>query len=345
MRNAGRSLCGDLLGSGLFMQIFLPRQLDQACVLKFIRELQQRTNDPGLAIDFRIVEYAFPFPTLVVAVAIRDFIEKRNALGLRTPILGVDYERGALSYLKFFGFFRFLGMPTGNAPNQAPGGERYLPITIITKRQLEANPGPSAIQREIDALSDRLAQIIFPPDTHPGPAMILSYCFREVIRNAFEHAEVEECFVMAQKWGNGDAEIAIADRGIGIFEALRSTHVVTTADEALKLALLPGITSATHRAVGSEWDNSGFGLYVTSELGRRYGEFSIISSNRVLYSNDRSIVIEETPLLGTVVKLKISTRDADYFPNILGSIVRDGEKIAGKLDGAVKSASMKSKTK
>jgi hypothetical protein len=327
------------------MQIFVPRRLDHPSVLAFIQQLQQVERDPGLAIDFRIIEYVFPFPTLVVAVAIRDLIDKRHALGLGTQMLGADFERGALSYLKFFGFFQFLGMPTGNAPNQAPGGTRYLPITVITKSELEINSGSSKIQQAIDSLSDRLARVIFPTDTQTGPAMMLSYCFREVIRNTFEHAEVEECCVMAQKWYDGEAEIAIADRGIGIFEALRTTHKLLTPDDALRLSLLPGITSASNRATGSDWDNSGFGLYVTSELGRRYGEFAIISSNRVLYTNEGSIVMEQTPLNGTVVKLKVNTQDADYFPNILGSIVQEGEKIADELDGAVKSASKKSKTK
>lgn len=325
------------------MEFQLPSRFDDDG-FGVISQLHALDTEPTLVLDFRPVEYVFPFPTLAIAIAIRELTEKRNANGLKTSALGADLNQGAVSYLKYFGFFRALGFPVGNAPNVAPGGSRYLPITIITRQELENSATSKPYQYEIDKHGDRLAQVIFPGDENAGPAMMLSYCLREIIRNSFEHAGVDKCVVMAQRWYDGDAEITIADRGIGIHNSLRQERNIAAPEDAIRLSLLPGVTSGASRATGSEWDNTGFGLYVTSELGKRYGDFGILSSNQLLTRKDNKESISEVPLAGTIVKLRINTRDGDYFPNILNMIVSEGEKIAGTLEGAVKSASKMSKS-
>ena len=45
--------------------------------------------------------------------------------------------------------------------------------------------------------------------------LMVSYCLREVIRNVFEHAQTDTCTVMAQRYSDGAAEIAIIDNGMG----------------------------------------------------------------------------------------------------------------------------------
>lgn len=325
------------------MEFPLPSRFDDHS-FGVISQLQALDSEPNLVLDFRNVSYVFPFPTLAIAIAIRDLTEKRIANGLRTSALGTDLNHGAISYLKYFGFFRALGFPIGNAPNSPSGGNRYLPITIITRKELEDSAADRPYQYEIDKHGDRLAQVIVPGEENAGSAMMLSYCFREIIRNSFEHAGVDKCVVMAQRWYDGDAEITIADRGIGIHKSLLQERIIDAPEDAIRQSLLPGVTSGSNRATGSEWDNSGFGLYVTSELGRRYGDFGILSSNRLLTRNNNHEEVREVPLSGTIVKLRINTRDGDYFPNILSMIVTEGEEIAGTLEGAVKSASKMSKS-
>lgn len=209
---------------------------------------------------------------------------------------------------------------------------------------MEQHSEGKPIQFEIDKHSDRLAKVIFPDSHDEGPAMMMSYCFREVIRNSFEHAEVDDCIVMAQRWGDGNAEISIADRGIGIYSSLKSKHTVTSAKAAITLSLLPGITSGADRACGSEWDNSGFGLYIISELGKRYGEFAMLSSEKLVTVNNETLAFRSIPTIGTIVKLKINTSDGDCFPNILNEIVAAGEKSAIGIVNSVKKASKMSKT-
>ena len=325
------------------MNFKLPARFDDS-VFNWIEELQNLDDVHELLLDFSSVEYVFPFHTLAIAISIRELIEKRNTKGLKTSAIGVHSNSGAISYLKYFGFFRGIGLPVGNPPNQINDRNSYLPITIITRNELESASTGEPYQNQIDRRSDHLSQVIFPGEDNSGAAIMLSYCFREIIRNSFEHAGVNKCFVMAQRWYDGDAEITIADRGMGIYDSLKQKHAVTSPENALKLALMPGITSGGDRATGSEWDNSGFGLYVTSEIGKRFGNFSILSSNKLLLNAGQNNPTKDVPLHGTIVKLKVNTNDGDYFPNILKQIIGEGEKIALNISGSIKTASKMSRS-
>ena len=110
------------------------------------------------------------------------------------------------------------------------------------------------------------------------------------------------------------------------------------------LAHMLGITSGGDRANVSEWDNSGFGLYVTSEIVKRFVNFSILSSNKLLLNAGRNNPIKDVPLHGTIVKLKVNTNSGDYFPNILKQTIVEGEKIALNISGSIKTASKMSKS-
>jgi hypothetical protein len=324
------------------MNFALPGRFDDDGVFNVIPQFQKLEDVPDLVFDFKGISYVFPFPTLALFIAILELIEKRKAKGLRTSATGTELGYSAISYLRHLGFFRGLGLPVGNAPNQAQGGT-YLPLTIITRQDLEDASAGQPFQEAIDHNSDRLAQVIFSGNENAGPAIMLSYCLREIIRNSFEHAGVSQCFVMAQRWPDGEAEITIADRGMGFYSSLSQQHVVSSAEHALILALQPGITSGADRCTGDKWDNSGFGLYITSELGRMYGDFSVLSSSKLLRHNNRQ-VFEDVPLAGTIVRLKVNTRDSEYFSNILVKIVLEGEEAARKITGSVKAASKMSRT-
>ncbi len=171
----------------------------------------------------------------------------------------------------------------------------------------------------------------------------MQYCLREVIRNVFEHGETDSCTVLAQRYADGIAEIAIIDEGIGIHSSLSHSMPIATEDEALRLAMMPGVSRVTHPQ-GGEWGNSGFGLYIISELGRELGEFILASSGRYRCLRSRSPHIKsgELRLTGTAVKLVVNLEHADYFPNRLQSIVQRGEQEHQLEHGVVKSASKRS---
>ncbi|MFZ5841967.1 MAG: ATP-binding protein [Pseudomonadota bacterium] len=239
-----------------------PQTFSDENVLRFLQVLESATLTPDAYIDFKPIRFVYPFPTLASALGVRKFVRERKRLGLRTLPIGSDSKDAAISYLRYIGFFKFIGVDSGNNPGRAPGSSRYLPITVLKRSELLSQKiRNESIQDVIDSQSDRLARVLFPEPENEGPSIMLSYCFRELIRNVFEHAEVDTCIAMAQRWQNGEAEIAIADEGIGFLSSLRKSYMVESPDEAIRLAMLPGYSSGLTRATGSRWDNSGYGLY------------------------------------------------------------------------------------
>lgn len=323
------------------MIINCPTNFQQGNATNFVRNIFLHHEIQNLTISFSHMGFIDPYSSLIVAHGMKTFLYMRNKKGLKTNLVGHEANAGAVGYLKHLGFFRFFGVRAGKDVDEAWGNSRYLPFTRIKRSQIMWKG--HVMQDEIDLKSERLAKVIFPDNDNFGPAMMLAYAIREIIRNSFEHGNVDQCIVTAQRWVNGEAEIAIADEGIGIFNSLGTKKNYSTAEEAISASLQPGISSESVKD-DDRWANTGFGLYVVSELGKRYGEFEITSSSRTLHFDKTIPRVSHSPLIGTFVKLKISTKDADYFPNILAQIVGDGEKMAGTLPGAKKSASKMSKT-
>jgi len=324
------------------MIINCPTTFQQGSATAFIRNVFLHYEIPDLTISFSQIGFIDPYSSLIVAHGMKVFSYMRNKKGLNVNIVGHDANIGTVGYLKHLGFFRFFGVRTGKDVDEAMGNSRYLPFTRIKRSQIMWKG--HVMQEEIDLKSERLAKVIFPGDDNIGPAMMLAYSIREIIRNSFEHGFVDQCIVTAQRWATGEAEIAIADEGIGIFSSLAPKKNYSTPEQAISASLLPGISSESIKD-DVKWSNTGFGLYVVSELGKRYGEFEMTSSSRALYfDKQNSPVISNSPMTGTFVKLKVSTKDADCFPNILAQIVSDGEKMAESVPGAKKSASKMSKT-
>lgn len=326
------------------LQIPLPKQFNDPCALTFARTLAQHVNEAEVQLDFRPVDFVCPYGTLVIAHAIKHFTTRRRVQGLKTTVLlGNNCPRGAISYLRYFGFFRYINVVGEMEAENAPGGVKYLPVKILNLESLKTKVGVGQFQDTIEKTSDQLARVIFPNGSEQSAIDMLSYCFRELIRNSFEHANVATCAVMAQRWDNGIAEVAIADRGIGIYSALCEAHNIETPDEALIQCLKPGISSGAGRQTGSKWDNTGFGLYVVSQLGKRYGSFSIISSERFINPAQNTGSLQHVPLPGTLVKLRVRTEDSEHWPDVLKEIVSQGEAEARKNPIAISRASAASK--
>ena len=323
------------------MEIFLPRNFEDADIVKFLNELEQYKDEENICTNYSKVEFVKPYATLLLAVGMRDFLRYRFNKGLKTTSKGQKENRTALTYLQHLGFFQYIGLNLGKKPNEASGSSTYIPITQLSAEQFDIEG--KRLQEVIDTESDRLAKIIYPGEENVMRAIMLSYCLREIIRNVFEHAEVNECFVLAQSWRNGIAEIAIADRGIGLYESLKEAHALKNQQDAVKIALQPGITSDTGPDNDDKWQNSGFGLYVVSELGLMLGDFAIASNGKIMFSDHGVISWFDVPIRGVAVKLRMDTNEAEYWPNVLNNIVEKGEEIAKTIPGSKRKASKMSK--
>lgn len=322
------------------MEINCPPQLNDLSAAEYLNSVWRSKNEKELTLNFSTLKFVYPSGVLILAIGIRDIVSKRTILGLETHASGVT-GKGAASYLAYFGFFQFVGVDIGNHPNEARGGRKYLPITTMNREDF--NDPTKVIQEQITRQSYNLASIIYPDEADITKVDMLAYCLREVIRNVFEHADTNHCFVMAQRWVNGYAEIAIADEGIGIPVSLAQTHEIKSVRSALKLAIQPGISRIDDPETGDKWQNSGFGLYVVSQIGSQSGEFSLLSNGSMLRQDGENFTWVATPVNGTVVKLRTNTSNSDYFPNIMKLIVDQGEKEAEQIPGARVTASKGSK--
>lgn len=323
------------------MDILLPKRFDNGQVFEFLRYLNEIKAESKICTDYSMVEFVNPFSTLFLAIGIRDFMRYRFSRHLKTTSKGHNNKNPALTYLGHLGFFKYIGLDAGKEPNEAAGSERYLPITILNERQFRVEG--LSLQDAIEKECYHLANIIYSGKDTVMQAEMLSYCLREVIRNVFEHAEIDECIILAQKWDTGFAEIAIVDRGIGLQKSISEAFEVSSPEESIRMAIQPGISSDQSPENDDKWQNSGYGLYVVSELGKKFGEFIIASDDRALIVKNGKQHWAEAPIRGTAVKLRVDTTEAEYWPNIFASIVREGEKLAESIPGAKKTGSKKSK--
>lgn len=154
------------------------------------------------------------------------------------------------------------------------------------------------------------------------------YSLREIIRNVFEHSGADECFVCGQRWYDGSVEIAVIDEGIGVCNSLREANDVLNDEDALRMAIQPG-TSRTAQSPKSQnlYDNSGFGLFILSELASSFGWFVLGSSGAQLIGQSRNRIIQTSSFSGTYFGMRLNTSPRD-FGSVLQEIIDAGESEA-----------------
>lgn len=255
-----------------------------------------------------------------------------------------DEANPTMTYLGHMGFFGFIGVEFGKQPGEAKGSENYLPMRLIRKSDLLTldSSTHNPIGKSVSKLSRELAFIL----TNKHEAKIIdpiSYCFRETIRNVFEHSNASECLAFAQGWPKYDeVELAILDGGRGIRKSLSEKYDKLTSDkEALELAIKPGITRANlDTATNDRWANSGFGLYVLSEIGRELGAFTLISGDAAVHLENGEIGFPDYHFSGTAVRLSMRRPKGENLKLLIEEIINRGEREAdakGQLVRASKS--------
>ncbi len=157
----------------------------------------------------------------------------------------------------------------------------------------------------------------------------LTYCIKEIVRNVFEHSGSNECFIAGQRWRDDSVEIVIMDEGVGILKTLSESYSLASDHDALISAIKPGVSRISNLAQSLNLsDNSGFGLYVLSQIGQRFGQFVLGSGTAALcQQTGKKAEIEPTKFFGTFVGVRMNERPAN-FRLLLDEIVEIGEKEA-----------------
>lgn len=320
------------------MDVSLPENLDRHSLPRFFAVLDATRNEEEVTVDFSPLRFSMPTGILVAGSKLREWVSHRQASGFISFPRGIDGPRNRVhSYLKHLGFFDYIGMEDeGNLVGQARGGRRYIPITRIGRPNVDVSAASSAewaavIERWYEAIEEearRVAGVLAGSFDDSQALRTYRYAIREIIRNVFEHSQANECFIVGQRWANGRVEIAIVDEGVGIAQTLSEAHGCTSDAQALQLAVRPGVSRTTGRVhVDNIYDNSGFGLYVLSELGASFGWFTIGSGSAFLYGYGRARAVGSSSFRGTFFGVSFFTTPHS-ISSVLQDIIDTGEQEA-----------------
>ncbi len=300
------------------------------------------------------LKWVEPFGALLTSIAIKQLRDKYKDI----PFNFQNHATEAGSYAAHIGFFKSISdkIKIGNEPGEAKGNENYIPITVLDLSQVQMECSSDGrileIGNAIEIKSVSLAKILCRDSEEM--VSLMTYLIREIIRNVPEHADTMTAWICGQYWPHKQqAEIAIVDEGIGIRKSLRKNHThstyIQTDEEAILCAVKPGISQAfvpsRQNRSTDIWANSGFGLYMVSEICRKLkGLFLLASGEKFLcIKSSGDPIIGDTYLSGTAIRMIFSTQDLKSSKEVIQEIASLGELQARTIRNAFKKASTPSK--
>lgn len=305
--------------------------LDEYNAIKMASEFNQFdfNNDSKCILKFDNNISCTPFGMLLIGDSIRSF---RNNYNQNDFFIRLNKEAESINYAGHMGFFKFISedIPFGKNPGDAIGNNNYIPITKVDFCNYRKNPyfkysePLTYIEYEAGNLANVLAQ------KNMELEKLFKYLIREMIRNSQEHGQTDCAWICGQNWkSKNKAEIAILDNGIGYKNSLIKKYKNIENDEmAIRYALKPGVTESYISKFSLEDENSGFGLYVASEVcDMLNGSFSILSGEAFLKKKGGSIVTYGTYMNGSIIKLSVDTSIKFNYHELLKKIVDKGEKL------------------
>ena len=244
---------------------FKVRNLRMRNSVKQVSELYN-IDDKNIYLDFSAMSVVRGSGMLILTATIENmrrngynFICNENAKGFN--------EHNACSYAMHVGFFNSLGFNIGKKVGEAHGSNTYVPIRKITIKELY-DVDSSEYHNGIIKYSEDLSNVLSSDMENFKP--IFKYLITEIIRNTFEHTNANHVWITAQRHNSeGTIEVVIADNAEGVKQAITvNPELKEIVDdlEALQYAIKPGISGTAYKQKSDNyWNNSGYGLYVTSE--------------------------------------------------------------------------------
>lgn len=300
------------------------------------------------------MKWVRPFGMLLAVSSIKQFRNKHEMIPFS---MEYNLTKEGVSYASQMGFFKAISesINVGKEPGEATGNENYIPITELDLKEIHSeeikNGRMIEIGEAIERKSSELAKILSRDNNELH--ILFTYLIREMLRNIPEHAECSKALMCGQYWKDGTAEIAIIDEGIGVLGSLQKNKVhkeyIANDEDAIVSALKAGISQAfqpsKENQSDSVWANSGFGLYMVSEICKELnGSFCIASGGKYVNINsDGKTEIGNTHVKGTAIKMMVSTNSLIKSKDIIRKIALQGEEQSKKIRNAFQRASKPSK--
>lgn len=249
------------------------------------------------------------------------------ALGLIVRPENIRWEKFEATSRHYFirmGLFRLMGIASDITVEEHEQAGRFIPLTQI---------------RTSTELTRFITEMIPLLHLGPEPAKTLGYIVSELVRNVIEHAEAKNgALLCAQYYKKSNSiKIGIADTGVGIKATITRSHLAATDLEAIRLALMPGITGTTRQEGGTE-QNAGAGLFFIKSIASVNRDFFVLYSGNGFYKllkkkatrglrlhadpfEDRHTARGDIPYWqGTIVGVDITLDQTEEFSRLLDSI-------------------------
>lgn len=302
--------------------IEVPKQLVFQSSIEFVLKINALTHQGLIQFDFNNLTRIDPFSLLYVSSEIQRCKSRLS----KSIFRAINF--GHCTYEAHMGFFKAFGLDYGKLPGEAKGNKNYIPINIYSTIEIIREAKESRIHPAelLEVKAEGLSRIL----TRNKECILkdtLTYCLREIFRNVIEHSNAGQFGFCAQYLPSlNRVYLAIIDRGIGLAAALSNNPTLQIEDDqdAILKALSPGISGKVFpgqkRKPKGEWANSGYGLFMTSNICKRGGGFFIASGNAGYYTSENKERFIETPFKGTALNLSIDTSRLDTLNQMLRDI-------------------------
>ena len=298
------------------MKIHLPNSAFLGNIDSFLRSIDT-SNKNTLEVTFNEQWMSLHPVVLSMVYSLALLVEKHGGEITCEPL-----EAASKHYLERMGLLKILNIETGKVHTHESSG-RFIPLTKIT---------------DSDQLGEFITEMV--PLLHaPEQAEPIKYIISELVRNVFEHSNSKIGGVVCAQFfkKSNRVSVGVVDVGVGITESISCSHVVNTDEEAIKLALTPGVTGLTNNFGGTE-SNAGAGLFFIKSIAKINKDFFMLYSGSALYKllktpqkkpaklyadplKDRHSFIENLPCWqGTAVGIDISLERHQRFDSLLDLI-------------------------
>lgn len=237
------------------------------------------------------------------------------------------FEATSKHYLDRMGLFKYLGVTGDSQIVQHESAGRFIPLTQIKKQE---------------ELSRFITDIVPLLHLKPNETESIKYIISELVRNVLEHSASPIGAILAAQYykKSNSIRIGVVDYGVGIKRTINRSYPAATNMEAIRLALIPGVTGTSKREGGSE-QNAGAGLFFIKSIAKVNRDFFLIYSGDAMYKqlktnlkskkvklyvnpfDDKHSRVENLPSWhGTVVGIDMSLDTTEAFSMLL-DLIRD----------------------
>lgn len=287
--------------------INVPQHLYFEETIEFIKSFSNLRDERNYIFDFTNTTRIDPFSLLYVSAELEVFKENNPT--------SLFHARNFthLTYPAHMGFFKSFGLNFGKEPGEAKGSNTYYPIEVQyvndikeLSRELMVNPG-EVLENYAENLSNILTQ-----NKDKNVTDVLRYSIREILRNIVEHSESDKFSFCAQYLPSKQrVNFAVLDRGIGLSKSLSNNPKITINNDldAIRWGLKPGVSGKVYPGQKNkpkgEWANSGYGLYMTSNICKMGGSFFISTGKKGLLITEKQERELDLETHGTAIYLDI----------------------------------------